>query len=185
MSAICIEKWKTLSDEQWQKIEQVRLGIPRARRPSKKVIELVVLALAWRFIDEKGYVDSTIDQILADCKSLSRDRIEWSLFCLSQAGVLITVKRSTQGLKGQSGRAPRRVFSFYNPKNLKDVRDQKMLSTIVPVAVIPAQKVCSQVDFDFEANNLLLNSDDPRQRRFGQKALDTYRELVSGKVEPF
>lgn len=185
MSAICIEKWKTLPDEQWQKIEQVRLGMPRNRRPSKKAVEILVVALAWRFIDEKGYVDSTIDQILADCKSLSRDRIEWSLFCLSQAGVLITVRRSTQGLKGQSGRAPRRVFSFYNPKNLKDVRDQQMVSAVVPVAVVPAHNVCPQVDFDFESNNFLLNSDDPRQRRFGQKALDAYRELVSGKAEPF
>ena len=185
MSAICIEKWKTLPDEQWQKIELVRLGMERKRRPSKKAIELVVLTLAWKLIDEKGYVDSTIDQILADCKSLSRDRIEVSLFCLTEAGVLITVKRSTQGFKGQPGRAPKRVFSFYNPKNLVDVRDQKMLSTIVPVAVIPAQKVCSQVDFDFEANNLLLNSDDPRQRRFGQKALDAYKELISGKSESF
>jgi len=185
MSATCTEKWKMLPDEQWQKIEQVRLDIPRERRPSKKAVELVVLALAWRFIDAKGYVDSSIDQILADCKTLSRDRIEWSLFCLSQAGVLITVRRSTQGLKGQTGRAPRRVFSFYNPKNLVDVRDQQMLSTVVPVAVIPAQNICPQIDFDFEANSLLLNSDDPRQRYFGQKALDAYRELISGKTEPF
>jgi hypothetical protein len=182
MSAICTEKWKTLPDEQWQKIEQVRLDIPRERRPSKKAVELVVLALAWRFIDGKGYVDSSIDQILADCKTLSRDRIEWSLFCLSQAGVLITVRRSTQGLKGQSGRAPRRVFSFYNPKNLVDVRDQQMVSAVVPVTVIPAQNVCPQVDFDFESNNLLLNSKDPRERFYGQKALDAYKELVSGKA---
>ena len=139
MSAICTEKWKTLPDEQWQKIEQVRLGMPRNRRPSKKAVEILVVALAWRFIDEKGYVDSTIDQILADCKSLSRDRVEVSLSCLSEAGVLITVRRSTQGLKGQPGRAPRRVFSFYNPKNLKDVRDQQMLSAVVPGAVIPVQ----------------------------------------------
>ena len=185
MSAICTEKWKTLPDEQWQKIEQVRLGMPRNRRPSKKAVEILVVALAWRFIDEKGYVDSTIDQILADCKSLSRDRIEVTLFCLSQAGVLKTVKRSTQGLKGQSGRAPRRVFSFYNPKNLKDVQDQQMLSAVVPVTVIPAQNVCPQVEFDFEANNVLLNSKDPRQRHYGQKALDAYMDLVSGKAETF
>ena len=182
MSAICTEKWKTLPDEQWQKIELVRLGIPKGRRPSKKVVELVVLALAWRFIDEKGYVDSTIDQILADCKTLSRDRIEWSLFCLRQAGVLITVRRSTQGLKGQSGRAPRRVFSFYNPKNLKDVQDQQMLSAVVPSTVIPVQKVYSQADFDFEANNALLNSDDPRKRHYGQKALDAYIESISERA---
>jgi hypothetical protein len=160
----------------------VRLGIPRERRPSKKVVELVVLALAWRFIDEKGYVDSTIDQILADCKTLSRDRIEWSLFCLKEAGVLITVRRSTQGLKGQSGRAPRRVFSFYNPKNLKDVQDQQMLSAVVPSTVIPVQKVYSQADFDFEANNALLNSDDPRKRHYGQKALDAYIESISERA---
>ena len=185
MSAICTEKWKTLPDEQWQKIEQVRLGMPRNRRPSKKAVEILVVALAWRFIDEKGYVDSTIDQILADCKSLSRDRVEVSLFCLSEAGVLITVKHSTQGLKGLPGRAPRRVFSFYNPKNLVDVRDQQMLSAVVPVTVIPAQNICPQVDFDFEANNVLLNSKDPRQRFYGQKALAAYEELTSEKAETF
>ena len=59
-----------------------------------------------------------------------------------------------------------------------------MLSAVVPVAVIPAQNNCSQVDFDFVANNVLLNSKDPKQRHYGQKALDAYKDLVSGKAEP-
>lgn len=178
-----MEMWKTLPDAQWQKIELVRLGMPKGRRPSKKAIELVVLALAWRFIDEKGFVDSTINQILADSKSLSRDRIEVVLWCLKESGVLITVRRSTQGLKGQPGRAPRRVFSFYNPKNLVDVRDQQKLVVVEQVATVLAQNACRQVDFDFAANNVLLNSSDRRQRHYGKKALTAYEELISGKAE--
>ena len=96
--------------------------------------------------------------------------------------MLLVASKRDRNTKGQSGRAPRRVFSFYNPKNLVDVRDQQMVSAVVPVTVIPAQNVCPQVDFYFESNNLLLNSKDPRERFYGQKALDAYKELVSGKA---
>ena len=157
------------------------MSIPRNRRPSKNVVEIVARTLAGGFLDLRGYVDLTIKQIFELNRTLSIDRIEWAIKCLTDAGELITVRRSTQGFKGQPGRAPRRVFRCYNPKGFIDFRDQKVVQEIKSVAQLP-RAASNEVfeKFDFEANALLLKSSNPKMRKYGERALGEYEALISG-----
>ena len=180
MSGECLKAWNHLPADRWKKIEDTRMSIPSNRRPSKNVVEIVARTFAGGFIDERGYVDLTFKQILELNRTLSIDRIEWAIKCLTDAGELITVRRSTQGFKGQPGRAPRRVFRCYNPKGLKDFREQKVVQEIKTVAQLSRAASSEGFEkFDFEANALLLKSSNPTMRMYGERALREYEALIS------
>lgn len=112
MSAQATQAWLSLSKEQADHLEQIRRATDERHRPSAVCVRDVGYALAWRH-GSGGYVDSAITQICADLGNRYKgDQVQRALSCLEQAGLWVTVRKSTQGKKGKKGRAARRVPTF-------------------------------------------------------------------------
>lgn len=108
-----------LNESDWILIESVRKKIPDKRRPSLHAVSIVNTALATAVISSRGYADPTYEQIRSRCPTLKDDgTIKHSLQVLTEAGIWVTVRRSSSGQKGQPGRAPRRVFFRHDPFGL-------------------------------------------------------------------
>ena len=120
MSGFCLQQFDLLSDESWHRIVAAQLAIDENRRPSLDKVEIVGRLVAGGVIDEVGYCDLTYEQIKAKSRNISISWVQPCLMVWTNSALLVTVRRSTRGLKGQSGRAPRRVFTFYDPHGLID-----------------------------------------------------------------
>ena len=108
-----------LNESDWDRIKSVREKIPQKRRPSLHAVSIVNTALATAVIPSRGYADPTYDQIKSRCPTIKDDgTIKHALQVLTDAGIWVTVKRSSSGQKGLSGRAPRRVFFRHDPFGL-------------------------------------------------------------------
>ena len=108
-----------LNESDWILIKSVRVKIPQKRRPSLHAVSIVNTALATAVIQSRGYADPTYDQIKSRCPTIKDDgTIKHALQVLTDAGIWITVRRSSSGQKGQPGRAPRRVFFRHDPFGL-------------------------------------------------------------------
>ena len=118
MSGFCLQQFDLLSDESWHRIVSAQLAIDENRRPSLDKVEIVGRLVAGGVIDEVGYCDLTYEQIKAKSRNISISWVQPCLMVWTNSALLVTVRRSTRGLKGQSGRAPRRVFTFYDPQGL-------------------------------------------------------------------
>ena len=118
MSGFCLQQFDLLSDEGWQRVVSTQLSIDENRRPSLDKVEIVGRLVAGGVIDEVGYCDLTYEQIKAKSRNISISWVQPCLMVWTNSALLVTVRRSTRGLKGQSGRAPRRVFTFYDPQGL-------------------------------------------------------------------
>ena len=118
MSGLCLQQFDLISDEGWQRVVKAQLAIPEGRRPSLDKVEIVGRLIAGGVIDEVGYYDLTYEQIKAKSRNISISWVQPCLMVWTNSALLVTVRRSTRGLKGQSGRAPRRVFTFYDPQGL-------------------------------------------------------------------
>ena len=82
-------------------------------------VSIVNTALATAVIPSRGYADPTYEQIRSRCPTLKDEgTIKHSLQVLTDAGIWVTVKRSSSGQKGLPGRAPRRVFFRHDPFGL-------------------------------------------------------------------
>lgn len=120
MSGFCLQQFDLLSDDGWHRVVSAQLAIPEKRRPSLDKVEIVGRLVAGGVIDEVGYCDLTYEQIKAKSRNISISWVQPCLMVWTNSALLVTVRRSTRGLKGQSGRAPRRVFTFYDPHGLID-----------------------------------------------------------------
>ena len=118
MSGLCLQQFDLLSDECWQRVVKAQLAIPEHRRPSMDKVEIVGRLVAGGFIDEVGYCDLTYEQIAAKSHVISLYVVKSCLQVWTNPSLLVTVRKSRKGLKGQPGRAPRRVFTFYDPQGL-------------------------------------------------------------------
>jgi hypothetical protein len=116
MSADAYKAVRALPDDVWGQIEETRLRVPAHRRPSAARVQLVLREIAWCFVDDVGYADPTVAQITSTLKDMSADSVSECLTVLRDAGVVPVLRRSTRGLKGKPGRAPRRGLSFHSPK---------------------------------------------------------------------
>ncbi|PHX93246.1 MAG: hypothetical protein CK542_04525 [Acidimicrobium sp.] len=120
MSGLCLQQFDLLSDECWQRVVKAQLAIDEHRRPSMDKVEITGRIIAGGFIDEVGYCDLTYQQIAEKSWNISVSMVQPCIKVWNDSGLLTTVRRSTKGQNGQSGRAPRRVFTFYNPQGLTD-----------------------------------------------------------------
>ena len=118
MSGLCLQQFDLLSDECWQRVVKAQLAIDEHRRPSMDKVEIVGRLVAGGVIDVVGYCDLTYEQIKAKSRNISISWVQPCLMVWTNSDLLVTVRRSTKGMKGQSGRAPRRVFTFYDPQGL-------------------------------------------------------------------
>ena len=108
-----------LNESDWILIKSVREKIPQKRRPSLHAVSIVNTALALAVIPSRGYADPTYEQIRSRCPTIKDEgTIKHALQVLTDAGIWITVRRSSSGQKGQPGRAPRRVFFRHDPFGL-------------------------------------------------------------------
>ena len=136
MSGLCLQQFDLLYDECWQRIVKAQLAIPEERRPGMDKVEIVGRIIAGGVIDEVGYCDLTYGQIAAKSWNISVSMVKPCIMVWNNSALLITVRRSTRGLKGEPGRAPRRVFTFYDPQGLTD----KPKSQIVEPRKIEAKR---------------------------------------------
>lgn len=120
MSGFCLQQFDLLSDEGWHRIVSAQLAIPENRRPSLDKVEIVGRLVAGGVIDEVGYCDLTYEQIAAKSRNISISMVQPCLMVWTNSDLLVTVRNSCKGQKGQPGRAPRRVFTFYDPQRLID-----------------------------------------------------------------
>ncbi len=118
MSGLCLQQFDLLSDECWQRVVKAQLAIDEHRRPSMDKVEIVGRIIAGGVIDEVGYCDLTYEQIAAKSWNISVSMVQPCIKVWNDSGLLITHRRSTKGQNGQPGRAPRRVFTFYDPQSL-------------------------------------------------------------------
>ena len=136
MSGLCLQQFDLISDEGWQRVVKAQLAIPEGRRPSLDKVEIVGRIIAGGVIDGVGYCDLTYKQIAGKSWNISVSWVKPCIMVWNNSDLLITVRGSTRGLKGESGRAPRRVFAFYNPQGLTD----KPKSQIVEPRKIEAKR---------------------------------------------
>ena len=120
MSGLCLQQFDLLSDECWQRVVKAQLAIDEHRRPSMDKVEIIGRIIAGGFIDEVGYCDLTYQQIAEKSWNISVSMVQPCLMVWSNSALLVTVRKSCRGQKGQPGRAPRRVFTFYDPQGLTD-----------------------------------------------------------------
>ena len=118
MSGLCLQQFDLLSDECWQRVVKAQLAIDEHRRPSMDKVEIVGRIIAGGVIDEVGYCDLTYEQIAAKSWNISVSMVQPCIKVWNDSGSLITHRRSTKGQNGEPGRAPRRVFTFYDPQGL-------------------------------------------------------------------
>ena len=118
MSGLCLQQFDLLSDECWQRVVKAQLAIDEHRRPGMDKVEIVGRIIAGGVIDEVGYCDLTYEQIAAKSWNISVSMVQPCIKVWNDSGLLITHRRSTKGQNGQPGRAPRRVFTFYDPQDL-------------------------------------------------------------------
>jgi hypothetical protein len=118
MSGLCLQQFDLLSDECWQRVVKAQLAIDEHRRPSMDKVEIVGRIIAGGVIDEVGYCDLTYEQIAAKSWNISVSMVQPCIKVWNDSGSLITHRRSTKGQNGKPGRAPRRVFTFYDPQGL-------------------------------------------------------------------
>ena len=118
MSGLCLQQFDLLSDECWQRVVKAQLAIDEHRRPSMDKVEIVGRIIAGGVIDEVGYCDLAYEQIAAKSWNISVSMVQPCIKVWNDSGLLITHRRSTKGQNGQPGRAPRRVFTFYDPQGL-------------------------------------------------------------------
>ena len=128
-----------LNESDWILIKSVREKITQKRRPSLHAVSIVNTALATAVIPSRGYADPTYDQIKSRCPTIKDDgTIKHALQVLTDAGIWITVRRSSSGQKGQPGRAPRRVFFRHDPFGLilasKPIKIDHHILTDLPTA---------------------------------------------------
>lgn len=116
VSGDALVAWWALSEEAWRRLEMARLAIPEKRRPSQHVVDLVGGIIASYVIEGKGYADPTYVQIADRSHTMCVDTIKHALQVFDTAGVLRTIRKSCAGEKNNTGRAPRRVFAFYDPE---------------------------------------------------------------------
>ena len=120
MSGLCLQQFDLLSDECWQRVVKAQLAIDEHRRPSMDKVEIVGRIIAGGVIDEVGYCDLTYEQIAAKSWNISVSMVKPCIKVWNDSDLLVTVRESCRGQKGQSGRAPRRVFTFYDPQGLNE-----------------------------------------------------------------
>ena len=118
MSGLCLQQFDLLSDECWQRVVKAQLAIEEGRRPCMDKVEIVGRIIAGGVIDEVGYCDLAYEQIAAKSWNISVSMVKPCIRVWNDSGLLITHRRSTKGQNGQPGRAPRRVFTFYDPQGL-------------------------------------------------------------------
>jgi len=118
MSGLCLREFDLLSDDSWQRVVSAQLAIPEHDRPSLDKVEIVGRIIAGGVIDDVGYCDLTYEQISAKSWNISVSMVKPCIRVWTDSGLLVTVKKSCPGQNGQPGRAPRRVFTFYNPHGL-------------------------------------------------------------------
>ena len=118
MSGLCLQQFDLLSEECWQRVVKAQFAIDEHRRPSMDKVEIVGRIIAGGVIDEVGYCDLTYEQIAAKSWNISVSRVKPCIKVWSDSGLLITTRRSSKGQNGEPGRAPRRVFTFYDPQGL-------------------------------------------------------------------
>lgn len=178
MSGGALKAWSSLPTKRWAKIEATRCQIPEKRRPSKCVVELVAFIVAGAFLDKQGYADLTVNQIVERCHTLTESTVKACLHVLTSAGELVTVRHATRGLAGQAGRAPRRVFLCYDPRNLSPGTVEPPVEhlSIVQPSPEPTQYSASEPDVDnFNAAfyEELLTGGNDLQRNFAKIRLRT------------
>jgi hypothetical protein len=112
----------------WQAIdpavlEECRMRIPERQRPSFMAMVMVGQSLALGVIAPSpkirlGYSDKSIEQIISmNHGALSHHQVRAALRGLNQDPLFKTVRKSTRGISGMAGRAPRRVMYLYDPCN--------------------------------------------------------------------
>lgn len=120
MSGLCLQQFDLLSDECWQRVVKAQLAIDEHRRPCMDKVEIVGRIIAGGVIDEVGYCDLAYEQIAAKSWNISVSMVKPCIKVWNDSDLLVTVRESCRGQKGQAGRAPRRVFTFYDPQSLID-----------------------------------------------------------------
>ena len=118
MSGLCLQQFDLLSDECWQRVVQAQIAIEEWRRPGMDKVEIVGRIIAGGVIDEVGFCDLAYEQIAAKSWNISVSMVKPCIRVWNDSGLLITHRRSTKGQNWQPGRAPRRVFTFYDPRSL-------------------------------------------------------------------
>jgi hypothetical protein len=112
----------------WQAIdpavlEECRMRIPEKQRPSYMAMVMVGQSLALGVIAPSpkirlGYSDKSIEQIIKmNHGALSHHQVRAALRALNQEPLFKTTRKSTRGISGMAGRAPRRVMYLYDPCN--------------------------------------------------------------------
>lgn len=118
MSGLCLQQFDLISDECWQRVVKAQIEIEERRRPGMDKVEIVGRIIAGGVIDEVGYCDLAYEQVAAKSWNISVSMVKPCIKVWNDSGLLITVRKSTKGQNGQPGRAPRRVFTFYDPQGL-------------------------------------------------------------------
>lgn len=121
MSINALKVWRSID---FAVIEKCRLNIPLRQRPSKLVLEIVGQQLALGVIEPSsggkrlGYTDKSIEQIIELTHgAVTYSQVRAALRALEQEPLFKTVRKSTRGVDGMPGRAPRRVMYLYDPCN--------------------------------------------------------------------
>ena len=120
MSIDALKVWQAIDPAV---LEECRMRIPERQRPSFIAMVMVGQSLALGVIAPSpkirlGYSDKSIDQIISMYHgALSHHQVRAALRGLNQDPLFKTVRNSTRGINGMSGRAPRRVMYLYDPCN--------------------------------------------------------------------
>ena len=99
------------------------MRIPEKQRPSYMAMVMVGQSLALGVIAPSpkiklGFTDKSIEQIInMNHGALSHHQVRAALRGLNQEPLFKTVRKSTRGINGMPGRAPRRVMYLYDPCN--------------------------------------------------------------------
>ena len=153
MSGLCLQQFDLLSDECWQRVVKAQLAIEEGRRPCMDKVEIVGRIIAGGVIDEVGYCDLTYEQIAAKSWNISVSMVKPCIKVWNDSDLLVTVRESCRGQKGQSGRAPRRVFTFYDPQSLiKQPESQIQAPRVIEVRRTETRPLIAQQEpdsFDF------------------------------------
>jgi hypothetical protein len=120
MSIDALKVWQAIDPAV---LEECRMRIPERQRPSFMAMVMVGQSLALGVIAPSpkirlGYSDKSIEQIISmNHGALSHHQVRAALRGLNQDPLFKTVRNSTRGINGMSGRAPRRVMYLYDPCN--------------------------------------------------------------------
>jgi len=121
MGIEALKAWRAIPPDV---IEACRMSLPARHRPSRHAMELVAQSLALGVIEpggklkQAGFTDKSIQQVIDECHGVvTYEQVRAALRALEKQPLFKTIRRSTRGKEGGSGRAPRRVMYCYDPCN--------------------------------------------------------------------